>query len=256
MSHYYDLEGNSRYTVPYADPKKGERPTTLRDAKKNNWVPSVTTIMQVAAKPGLDRWKRDQLLEAAMEIEYCSWSDDADVYKRQVVARSTQKSEEAAKRGTELHDALEHYYLTGELGEDKEFIEPAIQLIDEHFTKIKWFPEESFAHLSGFGGKVDLYSTVTDGMHNYHYVLDFKTKSDASKMKAYDEHRMQLAAYADGLGLYLPKTKYYNLFIGTQQPGEVLLIEHSPEEMHRARLMFYHLLRYWQQLNNYVPEFK
>ncbi len=32
--HWYDADGKPAYEVPYADPSKGMRPTTLADAKK------------------------------------------------------------------------------------------------------------------------------------------------------------------------------------------------------------------------------
>lgn len=67
-THWYDQNGEPRYTVPYADPKKGFRNTTLRDAKKMGLVPSVTTILGVANKPALNRWKENQILLAAMTL--------------------------------------------------------------------------------------------------------------------------------------------------------------------------------------------
>lgn len=252
MSHYYDIEGNTRYTVPYADPKrKGERPTTLRDAKKHNWVPSVTTIMQVAAKPGLDHWKQNQLLDAAIEIEYNGWSDDPSVFRRKVVSMSKKKGEEASIRGTELHDSLEQFYLGNGFDKNKAFVEPAIELLYETLGDQEWIPEESFAHRSGFGGKVDLCARASI---NESYVVDFKTKitGDLDKMVAYDEHRMQLAAYSDGLDMRAPRC--FNLFISTESPGIVKLVEHTREEMLRAEEMFTCLLEYWQLMNRYTPE--
>ena len=52
-NHWYKQDGSPCYEVPYADPKKGMRSTTIRDARKLNLVPSVTTILQVMDKPGL-----------------------------------------------------------------------------------------------------------------------------------------------------------------------------------------------------------
>ena len=50
-SHWYTREGAPKYTV---EAKNGNlRNTTLADARKMNLVPSVTTIIGCAAKPGL-----------------------------------------------------------------------------------------------------------------------------------------------------------------------------------------------------------
>ena len=252
MSHYYDKHGGTRYTVPYSDGRKGERNTTLRDAKKNNWVPSVTTIMQVAAKPGLDIWKQNQLIEAAIEIEYTGFSDDPKVFRRKVLAKSKEKGEEASKRGTELHDSLEHYYLTGEYDKNEAFTRPAVELLMEKLGDIDWKPELSFCHKDGFGGKIDLSGT---GKFKEEYIVDFKTKTsgDISKFVAYDEHRMQLAAYAAGLG-FSEGARCFNLFISTESPGIVKLIEHSAIEMDKAADMFNCLLKYWQLVKDYKPE--
>ena len=50
--HWYDREGNPAYTVIGKNGKP--RGTTLRDARTLNLCPSVTTILGVAARPGLD----------------------------------------------------------------------------------------------------------------------------------------------------------------------------------------------------------
>ena len=56
--HWYKADGTPAYTVLA---KSGaERPTTLRDARTLNLYPSVTTIIRLAAAPGLERWKLNQ----------------------------------------------------------------------------------------------------------------------------------------------------------------------------------------------------
>ena len=41
-SHWYTKEGTACYEVPYADPSKGMRSTTLADARKLKLLPSVS----------------------------------------------------------------------------------------------------------------------------------------------------------------------------------------------------------------------
>jgi hypothetical protein len=73
MGHYYynDDAGKAQplYEVPYADPSKGMRSATLKDAKKLNGVPSPNTIMNVLAKPGLVRWSDNLLIDAVLEAD-------------------------------------------------------------------------------------------------------------------------------------------------------------------------------------------
>ena len=57
-SHWYLQDGTPFYEVE----KKagGMRKTDIRDARKVNAVPSVTTILSVLAKPQLEAWKINQ----------------------------------------------------------------------------------------------------------------------------------------------------------------------------------------------------
>ena len=64
--HWYTRGGDPMYQVQAA--KGGMRATTLRDARKLNLIPSVTTIMSCAAKPGLEAWKLNQMLLAALTL--------------------------------------------------------------------------------------------------------------------------------------------------------------------------------------------
>ena len=62
--HWYDKDGLPTYTIVGANGK--ERNTTLRDARQWGYVPSVTTIIGVAAKPSLENWKVNQALNSAI----------------------------------------------------------------------------------------------------------------------------------------------------------------------------------------------
>ena len=52
--HWYTQTGIPMYTIVGKNGK--ERNTTLADAKKLNLVPSVTTVLSLLAKPGLENW--------------------------------------------------------------------------------------------------------------------------------------------------------------------------------------------------------
>ena len=41
----------------------------LRDARKHGYVPSVTTIIGMAAKPSLENWKINQALNSAITLK-------------------------------------------------------------------------------------------------------------------------------------------------------------------------------------------
>ena len=106
--HWYRADnGKPQYTVQAKDGK--DRPTTLRDARKMNLVPSVTTVMKVAAKPGLDVWKNEQLLLAALTLPRAPDESEKDFIAR-VVADSKETAKRAAERGTRVHESIERWY--------------------------------------------------------------------------------------------------------------------------------------------------
>ncbi len=237
--HWYQQDGSPLYTVIGANGK--ERDTTLRDARKLNLVPSVTTIMQMAAKPGLDNYLQTQLLDAVVTIGV----HNSDFWRQSVIQKSKEHSSKAAAAGTKIHDALEQYYLGNGLTMAMHSIcAPVIDLLKSEFPNAKWEPEKSFSHKSGFGGKVDM--SEASGI-----ILDFKTKDtdDIKKMVPFDEHGMQTAAYAVGLGM--SGADRYNLFISTKVPGLVNLTK--SEDFGRDWGMFQNLLSFWKLKNRYTP---
>lgn len=247
--HWYDTEGKPAYTIIGANGK--ERDTTLRDARKFQYSPSTTTVIGGAAKPGLDNYLQQQLLDAFLRNPLAT---DHPEWRRKTVELSKEHSKKAATRGTAIHDALEKYYLGGKVSKTMApIVNPVIEFLKETFGGIKWQPERSFTHKLGFGGKVDMsyYHEGFDDGFTHGIVLDFKTKDtdDIKKMVAYDEHGMQTASYA--VGLDIPNARRYNLFISTQVPGLLSLTESTDFE--RDWGMFEALLKLWQLRNNYVP---
>ena len=187
--HWYDREGNPQYTIVGANGK--ERNTTLRDARKEGFVPSVTTIIDLLAKPSLENWKIDRALEAAIQLDRQGDESDKDYINRCKVS-SKEIGVDAAREGTKIHAIIEKGFLGHE---DSKIYNDIKYLLDEHFPGEQWIAEASFASKMGYGGKIDLYSK--SGVF-----VDFKTKDnlegkDISKM-VYDSYGMQLSAYAQG----------------------------------------------------------
>jgi hypothetical protein len=94
--HWYDFAGEARHTILSA---KGEpRATTLRDARKFNWLPSVTTVMKVLAAPELDRWKQQQVLMASLTLPR-NPSENDEVYCARIMEDAFKQVEDAADLG-------------------------------------------------------------------------------------------------------------------------------------------------------------
>lgn len=243
--HWYGRDGTPQYTVTA---KNGnQRATTLADARKWGYVPSVTTILNVAAKPGLERWKQEQMLLAALTLPRAPQEDEQSFIHR-VVADSKEQGKKAAERGTRIHAAVESFYEGIMLADMAEYQVGVADEIEKVYGLNEFAPEKAFAHELGYGGKVDLHNT---NYKDIGIVLDVKSKefTDPSKVEAYDENLMQLAAYRVGLGI--PNAVCANVFVSAIEPGLVVIKEWSQEDLTRGWEMFKALLTFWQVKNNH-----
>jgi hypothetical protein len=246
--HWYDRLGNPAYTTIGANGK--ERNTTLRDARKDNLVPSVTTVMKVAAAPGLERWKQEQVLLSALTLPRQEGESESDWINR-IMEDSKESGRKAADRGTQIHAAIQQAF-EGDVYDDQfaGHIEGADNAITEHFGQHDWICELAFAHVLGYGGKVDMH-TISQTDQRVGIVVDIKTKEFGpdDKIEGYDEHLMQLAAYR--MGLLMPKARCANVFVSRNNPGLAKIIEWSEEDLQRGWAMFTRLLDFWQIKNNH-----
>ena len=241
--HWYDREGKPAYSVTA---KNGlQRPTTLRDARKLNLVPSVTTILSCASKPALEAWKLNQMMLACLTLPRVEGETEENFISR-IVKDSKEQAKVASERGTTIHGALESFYEGIYLADFMDYQTGVNKAMQASFGAPEWSTEKSFCHELGFGGKVDLHSKSGQGI-----VVDFKTKEfkDPNTVEAYDEHLMQLCAYRVGLGI--PNARCANVFVSVTDPGLVKVIEWSEDEMQRGWIMFQSLLNYWQAKNKH-----
>lgn len=238
--HWYTLTGEPAYTIEAK--KGGRRATTIRDARALGLVPSVTTILRCAAKPGLERWKVEQALDAVLTLPRGE-GESLDDFKRRAWQDSERQAKEAAERGSALHASLEAHYKRGIVPHEHRTHCVAVDmaLADKKLCG-PWEAERSFASPLGYGGKLDLSSQTC--------VVDFKSKPEleGGKQYAYDEHCMQLAAYAHGLGR--PNATLANVFVGLKD-GAAIAHVWTPQEAERGWRMFKLLLDYWMVSNNF-----
>jgi hypothetical protein len=234
--HWYTKDGAPAYTI---EGKTGVRNTTLRDARKLGLLPSVTTINNMLSKAGLDTWKQQQVLLAALTLPRLADEPEADWLAR-VMQDSKATGREAAERGTAIHAIIESYFDQVYMPEKPAYLDGIDKALDQAFGNQLWLSEKSFGHPLGFGGKCDL-------MAKSGFVVDFKTKdADLDKVDVYFEHEMQLAAYREGLGV--PNARCAIVFVnGTT--NQVKLIEVEEQKLQNGWECFQHLLRVYQIKN-------
>ena len=233
----------------------GMRATTLRDARKYGWVPSVTTVMDIVGKPGLEVWKVNKAIESAMTVQRLV-GETYEEHAKRILAHSKQESEQAAKRGVRIHNELELFFRKGCIhsanmgtyeNDIKSICDATKAVLDVNCGEQGWIPEHSFCHKElGYGGKVDLYSSQ--------WVIDFKTKDsiEDKKQLAYDAMAHQLVGYARGLNG--KDRRLANVFISADNPGHVMFHE-WPQDKHELYWnVFTSALDLWKHMKNYRPE--
>lgn len=233
--HWYSLTGEPMYTIVGKNGK--QRNTTLRDARELSLVPSVTTIIRMAAAPALEKWKRNQVLLAALTLPRRQDEPESD-WLRRVEQDWQEQGRAAADRGTAIHAAIEKHY-RGEPPTDElwPYVKAASAVMLDACGEQAWNAERSFAHPLGYGGKTDL--------HSAEWVNDVKTKDGdvgESKQSTWDEHAMQLAAYRRGLGVHTARCGI--LFVGRDVPS-AQFVEIPEPELVKGLAMFDALLAYW-----------
>src|SRR6478752_3695799 len=102
-SHWYLRDGRPYHEIAKKD-GSGNRPVTLADARKVLALPSVTNILNVLAKPGLDAWKIEQGIMAALTLPRRA-DEPLDTFARRVVVDMGEQVDRAADFGTAIHSA-------------------------------------------------------------------------------------------------------------------------------------------------------
>lgn len=243
--HWYAKDGTPVYEVPRAK-GGGMRAATLADARKLGLFPGVTSIIKCAAAPGLELWKQNQVLMAALTLPRVEGESNEALCGR-IMQDSGEQARKARDRGTEIHAAIQGHY-EGKLPSEEmwPFVKGVSESIRANFGERAWKAELSCAHSFGFGTKADLHDVA---------VLDFKgsefTVEEAPTLKTWDEHAMQLAATREALKK--PRAECAIVYVSRTVPGLCRIIRVDEDELIRGWAMFRGLLAYWQAKNGYWP---
>jgi hypothetical protein len=230
-SHWYFPDGTPLHEVPRAD-GNGKRPTTLRDARKLGLFPSVTNVLSILAKPGLDAWKQEQAILAALTLPRTE-EETLDDFARRVITDMNSEVGRAADLGSAVHAAIEGYAQGGWLPEDKEIarlFEPARQWFDAEVAQVHSVEIATGHPEWGYAGRVDLVATLKSTGRPT--VVDFKTqkvrrgKDGSFKPILHDTWPLQLEAYRQALASRdkgLTDAAIASVVIGSTEPVPVVV---------------------------------
>lgn len=276
MSHWYTQAGEPMHHFPNeAARKRGEvnavRETTLRDARKHNLFPSVTTVGKVIDKGEmLLEWTVRQALfsalihpdgfpKVAIGPDGSVSEDDPEFRRWAAECRADAKLQVnvKAERGSILHDAMmrAHHNYDSIEPQYHAHVDAMMEMLRRNFGERQWIAEKTFSCEEGFGGSIDLQTCDDD---DDPIILDYKFKDFGEDKRAdyfvYDEHKMQLGGYS--IGTRKRKARLFNAFGSISNPGLVLLHPHTVEDAEHGREMFMAALRFWQAKHKFKPEWK
>jgi hypothetical protein len=177
---------------------------TLADARKVLALPSVTNVLGVLAKPGLDAWKIEQGIMAALTLPRRQ-DEPLDVFAHRVAEDMGEQVDKAADFGSAIHAACEVYALNKQLPQDirlLSFLESWFHWFDDNVERIAAVESVYVHHEHGYAGRVDMVALVKGiGWA----VVDFKTQKvkrsakGEAKPSFYEPWPLQLAAYRQAI---------------------------------------------------------
>lgn len=272
-SHWYLSNGEAAHSWE-------GKPTDLRVAKKlqrdkgMSLYPSVTNLLGLLDKPGLNRWRVGNGITATMKLlmeggmlnekgkTLCNDVVDAtqvgENFMQAAFDRAIADGRGASDFGTRWHAMAEDINNGKEPAEDLE-LEPFVpfyrawkdqQLGTIHHAELRVVDKEL-----GFAGTADLVCELHDYPDDI-FVLDFKTTGkEPKKLRAFPEHCYQLAAYAHAVQPRFPgKTiRSGNVMVSSITPAEPKLCLWTIAQQGDGLQVFKGITSIWQRIKKYRP---
>jgi hypothetical protein len=230
-AHWYLKNGEPFYIVQRAD---GEGPRTVRitDAYKVGAYRSVTNVLSVLDKPGLDVWKQEQCVLSALTLPRVE-NEDSQAFAERVLIDAEAQTRKAAEDGTRLHELCGTWLLSGNVpapDHEREKLLPFIEWCEKNLHPTSGLIANEgvvLNHQYAYAGRLDVAVRLADGSIA---LIDMKTQEvklspkGVPKPDFYDEWALQLAAYSRCIfsdGSYPPPFPWrlISLVIDRARPG-------------------------------------
>ncbi len=253
MTRFYDRNGDSQYDA------------NLRDARKNDYLPSHTSVLNVISNYGIEKWKRDTILKTCAELP--KWiGESVELYSDRVTEHIKEESVKAPEYGNVIHNLIERILKN----ECIQMAEYDIKVQDTIFAVKEWIDdnielcyliEPGLVNLDyGFAGKPDLLCKLKTGEIA---LIDWKTTKTFKdkKVRGYDEWFYQLSAqeklvdytYQDDKVDGHKVEKFFNVVISSTEVGRVEVVEWSREDIDRGWLIFNAALTIFKESKKFYP---
>lgn len=247
-AHWYYPDGRPCHTLLKKD-GSGEKNTTLADARKLGLLPSVTAILSIKAKPGLDAWKLEQAILSALTLPRGA-DETEDAFAKRIVADMEEQSRKAAEWGTRIHEECEEMHKTGVMirrDDTWPYVESYEQWFKVNIEEVIHAETTIVNNVHGYAGRVDL---VAKHREWGTVIVDLKTQKVKNKPVFYPEWGMQLAAYREALDAS-PGVGMVSVIINSAEPSEISVkLWEDPDRYFRA---FRNCLDLWKFDRDYYP---
>lgn len=199
MTRTTKADGSRTYTIPNEDGTTDE-------------YPSVTTILQVVAKPALTTWAANSVARYAVDnhdtITDLLNKDDRDGAYRLLKGSPWAKRDKAAGTGTDTHALIERLILGEELepsdyGAEAPYLRAFLSFVSDHPNSTFEASEMTvFSRTHRFAGTLDALMAHGDRVG----AVDWKTRGGkrVEETKVYETERLQVAAYMNAEFALLP----------------------------------------------------
>lgn len=256
-NHWYSAEGQSRHK------RANGKAVTLRDARKENLYPSVTTVLRVLTKSALEKWRVEQAIKAGLERGRALGPvQEVDQETIDQVSDTLETGfAQARDFGDAFHKVAEYVNVNGTTPPLMSAVSRGWPRIHEWAEKFHKWQQENIAEVIsteavivnkevGYAGRNDLVAR-----HKKYgiIVIDFKTQRVRNGKPAfYDEWIYQLAPYRKAQ----PKSDIHgcmSLVIDSVAPSDP--VEHlwSEEDSEHGWEVFQKVVALWQAINKYKP---
>jgi hypothetical protein len=214
-------------------------------------------VLGVLAKPGLDAWKIEQGIMAALTLPR-QQDEPLDAFAHRVVADMGEQVDKAADFGSAIHAACEVYALNKQLPSNIRvlaFLEGWFQWFDANVERVACVEKVYVNHERGYAGRVDMVALVRGiGWA----VVDFKTQKVKRSAKGeakpvfYETWPLQLAAYRQAIVTSGAKDVkgLLSVVIDSAQPGPVHVRQWQGVDYFGS---FLAALDLWKYVKDYDP---
>lgn len=275
-AHWYTRDGEAMHT--YINTKGGESKTTLREARKFDLLPSVTSVLYVLAKPQIADWKATHYMNAAIEVAWDFLKENAlnlnwrvwtksrfKVYQSKVAVKAKELAEERmgvpAKLGTTIHNDIEAWlmgmpttYLKEEALERLNRI--LIEILGPDWRDLDTKPELIVVG-EDYAGCIDLLVIEERPDQTLHAtVIDWKSQ-DTKKWGCsfWDDYIMQGSAYLEAARSQFGciTGDFYTVVISRDEPGVADWKKWTQDELWTGWQKFTHAKALWQLEKKFNP---